>query len=229
MPALSGKVSGSKIRSVPGMPYFLRRDVVDAVRDAELPVGVAGLAFFVDREADDRGAVLAREREHAVHALALALALFEVGRVEQRLAAVVLEAGFEHGGLGGVEHERERRLRREALGDLVHVDRCRRGRRSRRTRRARARLPSPAHVPSARTCPSRLRASRRGTCASRSRSCARRRPGTRAPGGTERGCRSTSSRARTRACARRARGRCRCARPRPSGARASCRSNRRRC
>ena len=57
---------------------------------------VARLALFVDREADHRGAVFACEAEHAVHALALALALFEVGGVEDRLAAVVLEPGFDH-------------------------------------------------------------------------------------------------------------------------------------
>ena len=65
------------------------------LRDPELPVGGAGLALFVDREADHGGAVLAGESEHAVHALALALALFEVGGVEDRLAAVVLEAGLD--------------------------------------------------------------------------------------------------------------------------------------
>ena len=60
--------------------------------------------------------------EHAVHALALVLALFEVGGVEDRLAAVVLQAGFDDRRLGRVEHERQRRLRREPARDLVHVD-----------------------------------------------------------------------------------------------------------
>ena len=49
------------------------------------------------------------------------LALLEVGGVEDRLAARVLEAGLEHLRLGGVEHEGERGLRGEAAGDLVHV------------------------------------------------------------------------------------------------------------
>ncbi len=65
----------------------LDREVVDAARDRELPVGGARLALFVDGQADDRGAVLARERHHAVDALARLLALFEVGGVEDRLAA----------------------------------------------------------------------------------------------------------------------------------------------
>jgi hypothetical protein len=88
-------------------PVLLRRDVVDAVRDAQLPVGVASLTFLVDREADDGRAVLAREGEDPVHPLALALALLEVRRVQQRLASVVLEAGFQHARLGRVEHEGE--------------------------------------------------------------------------------------------------------------------------
>ena len=182
------------------------------VRDAQLPVGGARLALLVDREADDRGAVLAGEAEHAVHALALGLAFLEVGRVEDRLAAVVHEAGFEHRRLGRVEHERQRSPASRTGPRSRPCRSCRRGRRSRRTRRARARLPSPARAPSARRCPSRLRASRRGTSASRWRSCARRPRGTRAPGGTARASRSTSSPARARACARRARGRCRRAR-----------------
>ena len=100
----------------------LDRDVVDALRDAQLPVGGAGLALFVDGEADDRRAVLAGQAEHAVHALALAVAFLEVGRVEDRLAAVVAQAGLHHRGLGRVEHERQRCLGREAPGDLVHVE-----------------------------------------------------------------------------------------------------------
>ena len=171
-------------------------------RDAELPVGRAGLTLLVDREADRGRAVFAREAEHAVHALAFALAVLEVGRVEDRLAAVVLEAGFQDLWLGRVEHERQRRLGGEPRPRSRPCRACRRARRSRRTRRARARLLSPARAPSARRCPSRLRASRRGTSASRWRWCARRPRGTRAPGGTARASRSTSTRARAPACAR---------------------------
>ena len=184
----------------------LDRDVVDALGDAHLPLGGAGLALFVDREADDGRAVLAREPEHAVHALALGLALFEVGRVEQRLAAVVLQARLR---APAVRSSRTRAAATPGWRSGPRsrpCRRCRRGRRSRRTRRGRARLPSPVRAPSARTSPSRPRASRRGTCASRSRSCARRSRGTRAPARTARASRSTSSPARTRACAPPARG-----------------------
>ena len=99
-------------------------DVVDAARDPQLPVGRARLPFLVDGQADDGGAVFAREPEHPIHPLALVLALLEVGGVEQRLAAVVLQARLEHGGFRRVEHERQRRLGREPAGDLVHVDRA---------------------------------------------------------------------------------------------------------
>jgi hypothetical protein len=44
------------------------REVVDAVRDAHLPLDVARLALFVDQQADDRGAVLTGELEHLVEA-----------------------------------------------------------------------------------------------------------------------------------------------------------------
>jgi hypothetical protein len=82
-------------------------EVVDALGDAQLPVGGAGLTFLVDGEADHSRAVLACELEHAVHALTFAFALFEVGGVEDGLAAVMLEAGFDHRRLGRVENERE--------------------------------------------------------------------------------------------------------------------------
>ena len=65
----------------------LRREVVDAVRDAHLPLDVARLALLVDEQADDGGAVLAREREHAVEARARRLAVLEVGRVEDGATA----------------------------------------------------------------------------------------------------------------------------------------------
>ena len=97
-------------------------DLVDAVGDLHLPLDVAGLAALVDEQADDRRAVLAGERHHPVEAAAGQLAVLEVGRVEDRPATDVLQAGLEHRRLGGVEHERHAGLGGEALGDLVHVD-----------------------------------------------------------------------------------------------------------
>ena len=95
--------------------------VADAAGDLDLPVGGARLAVFVDAHAHDGGAVLARERHHAVEPLARLFALFEVGRVEDGLAADVLEARLEHLRLGGVEHQREARLGGDPAHDLGHV------------------------------------------------------------------------------------------------------------
>jgi hypothetical protein len=102
-------------------PVALGGELVDPLGDAELPVRGASLALLVDRHADDGGAVLAREAEHPVEACALAVAVLEVRRVEDRLAPEVLKPGLHHLGLGRVEHERDRRLRGEARRDLVHV------------------------------------------------------------------------------------------------------------
>ena len=103
-------------------PVALDGDVVDAVGDLHLPLDVAGLAALVDQQADHRRAVLAGQRHHAVEAGVGQLAVLEVGRVEDRPAADVLQPGLEHRRLGRVEHERHADLGGEALGDLVHVD-----------------------------------------------------------------------------------------------------------
>ena len=97
------------------------RQVVDAFAHLQLPVGGAGLALFVDGETDHRGAVLTCQRHHAVEALPRGFALLEVRRVEDGLAAGVLQPGFEHRRLGRVEHQGQRCLRREPAGNLVHV------------------------------------------------------------------------------------------------------------
>ena len=160
----AGTSSGSKIRSVGLEAVALDGEVVDALGDPQLPLGVAGLALLVDVQADDRGAVLAGEAEDPVEARALGLAVLEVGRVEDRPAADVLEAGLD------APAARWSRARAAALawvakraGDLVHVD------------GAVAADVVDADVedvgaflhllawPSARRCPSRRRASRRGT------------------------------------------------------------------
>ena len=94
---------------------------VDALADAQLPIGVTGLALFVDREADDGRAVFTRQAEDAVESGTVVLAVFEVGGVEDRLPARVLQPGLEHLRLGGVEDQRQCSLGGEAGRDLVHV------------------------------------------------------------------------------------------------------------
>ncbi len=97
------------------------RQVVDALAHLQLPVGGAGLALFVDGETDHCGPVLARQRHHAVEALPGVFALLEVRRVEDGLAAGVLQPSLEHRRLGRVEHQGQGCLRREPAGNLVHV------------------------------------------------------------------------------------------------------------
>ena len=103
-------------------PVALGGDLVDAVGDLHLPLDVAGLTTLVDEQADHGRAVLAGERHHPVEAAARQFAVLEVGRVEDRPPADVLQAGLQHGRLRGVHHERHAGLGGEALGDLVHVD-----------------------------------------------------------------------------------------------------------
>ena len=110
------------MRSLARRPYRVVAEIVDAMRDGHLPLDVAGLAPFVDEEADDCCAVLRREAHHAMEARALGLPVLEVRRVQHGPAADVDEAGLHHRWLGGVEHHRHARLRREAGGEVIHVD-----------------------------------------------------------------------------------------------------------
>jgi hypothetical protein len=61
---------------------------MDAVRDAQLPLDVACLAFLVDEQADDGGAVLLGQLEDLVESGAFVLTVLEVGGVEDRPTAV---------------------------------------------------------------------------------------------------------------------------------------------
>ena len=99
----------------------LDRQVVDAAGDPELPLDVAGLALLVDQQADHRRAVGAGQGHDPVEARPGTFAVLQVGGVEHRPPPDPLQAGLEHGRLGGVQHQRHRGLGGEALGDLVHV------------------------------------------------------------------------------------------------------------
>jgi len=61
-------------------------DLVQAVGDLHLPLHIAGLATFVDQETNDGGAIIARQGEHAVHAVAGFFAVFEVCAVQDATA-----------------------------------------------------------------------------------------------------------------------------------------------
>ncbi len=97
------------------------REVGDVPRRADLPVRGAGLTLFVDARRHDRRAELGREAEKAVEARARSVALFEVDRVEDGLAAEPGQRLACDGGLGRVHHDGYRRLGGEAAHDLVHV------------------------------------------------------------------------------------------------------------
>ena len=84
--------------------------IVDRLGGAELPIGRAGLALLVDRRADDRCAVLVRERKESVEPSAGGIAVFEVYRVEDRSAADPLQGSLDDWWFGGVDDERNRRL-----------------------------------------------------------------------------------------------------------------------
>ena len=101
----------------------LRREVGDQpLGDRHLVLGGARLALLVDREGDDGCAVLGDDREYARPAGVRPVAVLEVDRVDQAAAAEALEPGLDDGGLGGVEHDRQRAGGGVAAGDLVHVD-----------------------------------------------------------------------------------------------------------
>ena len=90
-------------------------------RGAHLPVRGARLALLVDAGGHDRRAELGGQAQEPVEARAGSLALFEVDRVEDRLAAEPRERGARDGGLGGVDHDRHRGLGGQAAHHLVHV------------------------------------------------------------------------------------------------------------
>ena len=96
-------------------------EVVDGLGRAQLPLGGAGLALLVDARAHDRRPVLPSQREEAVEAGAGGVAVLQVHRVEDGLAADPLEGGLDDGRLGGVDDEGDARLGGEPADDLVHV------------------------------------------------------------------------------------------------------------
>ena len=89
--------------------------------DVDLVLDRAGLALLVDRQRHDGRAVLAHDRHDLLEPAAGPLAVLEVDAVDDRAAADELEARLDHGGLGGVEHQRQGRRGREPAHDLAHV------------------------------------------------------------------------------------------------------------
>ncbi len=92
--------------------------------DGDLPVGGAGLALLVDGQRDHRGAVLAYQRHHLRDPGVGPVAVLVVDRVDDGPAAGQLEAGLDHGGFGGVEHQREGGGGGQPAHHLAHVGRA---------------------------------------------------------------------------------------------------------
>ena len=93
-------------------------DVVDLLRDLELPLARLRHADRVDRQRDERRAMLLRERHDAIDALA---AVLHVDGVDDRAARDRLERALDDARLGRVDHDRRLDGHREQLDDLRHL------------------------------------------------------------------------------------------------------------
>ena len=104
-----------------GQAVAADRQVVDGPGRLQLRLGRAGLAVLVDAGAHDGRAVLAGERQEAVQSGAGAVAVLQVDRVQDRLAADPPEPRLDDRRLRRVEHERQGGLGGEARRHLLHV------------------------------------------------------------------------------------------------------------
>ena len=93
-------------------------DVVNALRDLQLPLGGVGLANFVDRQRDQPRPVFLRQLRLRIERLA---AVFEVDAVEDRLPGTELERRLNHQRFGAVQHHRLGQHGVVPLDDFLHV------------------------------------------------------------------------------------------------------------
>ena len=138
LPVQIVKVSGSNSRSDRRQAVLVAGEIVEPLGDPQLVVDLLGHALLVDRQRDHRRAEALRELQALVGRL---LAVLEIDRVDDRLAAIELERGFEHRVLGRVDDQR--RVDRAAHA----ADRPRTSRRSRRARQRRCRHRACASLP----------------------------------------------------------------------------------
>ncbi len=115
------KGEGVEDQVLGSQPVAVDRQVVDAMRDPQLPLQGAGLALLVDEEADDTGPMLLGQLEHPVEPGAGRLTVFEVGAVEQTATTQPLQPRFHHLGLGRVEDHRSCHVGGEGGGQPGHV------------------------------------------------------------------------------------------------------------
>ena len=99
----------------------LREQLPRALRDLDLALArdrLRLLLVLVDAADDERSAVRARERRHALELLE---PVFEVDRVDDRLALAVGQRAFERDRIGRVDHDRRADLLAEQLVEAVDV------------------------------------------------------------------------------------------------------------
>jgi hypothetical protein len=99
-------------------PELVDRDSGDPLAHFNLAVGGAGLTFLVDGQHHHRRPELLGHRQQHV---GLAPAVLQVDRVDDRTAADAAQTRRHHGHLGGVDHQRQRRLGGQAVDHLDHV------------------------------------------------------------------------------------------------------------
>ena len=76
------------------------------MRNAQLPFDIACLAFFVDEEADNSGAVFGSQLHDAIEAASFGFAIFEIGGVEDGTTTEPRKTSFHNFGFGGVKYKR---------------------------------------------------------------------------------------------------------------------------
>ncbi len=89
--------------------------------DGQLGVLGAGLPLLVDGQCDHGSAVLADQLHGRGVARGRAVTVLEVDRVDDGASAEVLQTCLQHGRLGRVEHDRQRRCGGETRSELAHV------------------------------------------------------------------------------------------------------------
>ncbi len=145
LPVAMVKVSGSISRSDCGRPCRLQakstsRRATSSLRSAVFAMPVSSMVSAITA-APNCFASFSRS-------VACALAVLEVDRVDDRLAAMQLQRRRDHRRLGAVDHQRRVHRRGEAAHHLGHLARSRRGRQTRCRHRARWSLRPTARAPS---------------------------------------------------------------------------------
>ena len=93
----------------------------ESLSDANLPGRVAGLSFFIDRQGNHCRAMLLDQGHDARKARLRSVTVFIIDGVDDRTPTQHFQASFQHRGLGGIEHDRQRGGRRKAPRQFAHV------------------------------------------------------------------------------------------------------------